>query len=269
MKVACCQTNIAWEDKKANFDNAEKFAADAVKRGATVVCFPELFSTGGSEENARKLSESIGGETCSFLSRLAKEHKTWVIGSMIENVDGKARNSCLVFDRAGELVSRYHKIHPFTFGGEQKYFEPGDALAFFEIDGVKCATFICYDLRFPEIFRIAALNGAEACFVPAAWPYPRQEHWRTLLRARAIENQMFVIGVNRVGDSPKNKYPGFSAVIDPLGNVLAEGKEGDEDLVVADIDVSSARDWRKKFPCLRDARYDLYKKLSSAYLRTK
>jgi predicted amidohydrolase len=263
MKVACCQTNIIRENKNENFESAKRLVIEAAKKGADVVCLPELFSTGATTLNTDKFSESANGETCLFLSGLAKDNGVYIVGSMIEKVGVKSRNACAGFDRNGRIISKYHKIHPFTFDKEDIYFEPGDALAFFEIGGIKCTTFICYDLRFPEIFRIAALSGAEVCFVQASWPYPRQTHWQILLKARAIENQMFVVGVNRIGETPENKYFGLSAIINPLGEVLAEGKEGDEDVVVADIDVSVAREWRSKFSCLKDARYDLYKKLYS------
>jgi predicted amidohydrolase len=149
------------------------------------------------------------------------------------------------------VVARYNKIHPFTLGGESQHYAAGEDLVLTEWAGCKVAPMICYDLRFPELFRSAVRRGAQLFTVIANWPVKREQHWVTLLQARAIENQAYVIGVNRCGTDPKHVYSGRSMIVDPHGNILAEigNREG---MIEAAIDVAALEAWRKDFPALQD-----------------
>ena len=168
-------------------------------------------------------------------------------------VDGKASNETVVFDPAGNQLARYRKMQLFTLSGEDVKYGAGDGHRLFEWQGVKISPFICYDLRFPELFRPAARDGAELITVIASWPEVRSEHWVRLLQARAIENLAFVVGVNRCGTDPTLTYDGRSVGFDPHGNCLFEANAA-EQVILADIDVEQARQWRAKFPALKDMR---------------
>ena len=139
--------------------------------------------------------------------------------------DGRGRNEAVVFNPEGKLICRYAKIHPFSFGGESKHYAPGTEIVSFQWHDFVAAPFICYDLRFPEVFRIATRRGAHLIAVIANWPAKRVSHWVALLQALAIENQAYVVGVNRVGNDPKLGYPGRSLIVDPQGEIVAEGSD--------------------------------------------
>jgi predicted amidohydrolase len=149
-------------------------------------------------------------------------------------------------------MQRYQKIHPFSFGDENQHYRPGDRVVTWDVEGLRITPFVCYDLRFPEPFRLAA-DDTDAFVVIANWPERRREHWRTLLRARAIENQAYVLGVNRVGEGGGLVYSGDSAAIDPLGRTLVEASER-EAVLVADVEPGAVASWRSTFPALKDRR---------------
>jgi predicted amidohydrolase len=182
---------------------------------------------------------------------------------------GKARNRALVFDPDGNEIARYDKLHPFSYGKEAERFEGGDSVCAFDWHAqgrtMRVSPLICYDLRFPEAFRACrglAGGGAEMFVVIANWPAERAEHWRALLRARAIENQAFVVGVNRSGDDPFLAYAGGSVVFDPRGEVVAEAG-GAEGAIRAEIDVSRVREWRGAFRAWDDARPGLLPRIDA------
>lgn len=170
---------------------------------------------------------------------------------------GKAFNMAILASPGGE-ISRYAKIHPFSPAGEARHYAAGDRVVTWPVDGVRVTPFICYDLRFPDAFRVAAAD-TDLYAVVANWPDARREHWRTLLRARAIENQCYVAGVNRIGEGGKLRYAGDSAVIDPMGRVLVEG--ADDDLILfADIEPETVAEARARFPFLSDRRPAAYRR---------
>ncbi len=256
MKVGLVQFDIAWEDAAENHRRVAKRLEEAAGLGARLAILPEMFCTGFSMDAAR-IAQSPGGSTEAFLKRQASALGLWVIGSIAEAGEPAPRNTALIVSPDGG-VQRYSKIHPFTYAGEHRHYAPGDRIVTVEIDGVRVTPFICYDLRFPEPFRVAAA-GTDLFVVVANWPEPRREHWRTLLRARAIENQAFVAGVNRVGDGGKLHYAGDSALIDPLGEAIAEA--GDEEAVlVGEIEVERVRRGREHFPVLADVRPEAYRR---------
>jgi predicted amidohydrolase len=251
-----CQLDIAWEDKAANCSKVEAMLARTPLPEGALVALPEMFGTGFSL-NLAATAEQESGATESFLSRLAVQHRVFLLGGVVRaSPSGRGRNEVVVFGPAGDLVARYAKMHPFTPGGEDAVHEPGDDVLVFDWGGCLVAPVICYDLRFPEVFRVAARKGAQLFVVIANWPAPRAEHWVTLLRARAMENQAYVLGVNRCGSDPNHRYAGGSLAIGPQGEVLADA--GDQEcLFPAQVDLSQWASWREEFPAWRDLRADL------------
>ncbi|MDB6037840.1 MAG: hypothetical protein JWM99_1681 [Verrucomicrobiales bacterium] len=252
MKVACCQLDIVWEDKEANFSKVESMAAGANLPSGSLFVLPEMFATGFSF-NLGLTAENPGGRTEIFLAELARKFSIYVAGGLVSFQDSKPSNQAVLFSPKGELIYRYSKIFPFSGAGEHMHHAAGSRIPGFKLEGFQAAMFICYDLRFPEIFRSSALNGVELMIVIANWPVVRIQHWITLLQARAIENQAYVVGVNRAGQDPALIYPGRSIIVDPHGNIMADARS-EEGLMSADLDVNEVQNWRRNFPAIRDIR---------------
>jgi predicted amidohydrolase len=216
------------------------------------VTLPEMFACGFSTRTER-VAEPPGGPTCRFLVENAARHGLWLAGSLPERPEGSERpfNTLLVAGPAGQLT-RYRKIHPFTFAGEHRHYAAGERHVTVSIEGLRLTLFVCYDLRFADEFWVTAPD-TDAYLVVANWPAPRRHHWRSLLLARAIENQAYVIGVNRVGRDPAHEYAGDSCVVDPSGEVLASAA-AQEALVLADLDAGRVREARERFPVMPDRR---------------
>ena len=251
MKVYCCQLDIEWENKPENFAKVRKqLAAERPEKGSLLV-LPEMFSSGFSM-NVEGICEEATPGAEKFIREVAKEFGVVAVGGIVtRGADGKGRNEALVVSPKGETLARYAKIHPFSLGGELEHYSRGAKIESFEWNGMKVVPFICYDLRFPEIFRTAVRQGAEMFVVIANWPNRREMHWVRLLEARAIENLAYVVGVNRTGKDPKLVYSGRTMIIDPHGTILVEA--GDlEGVIAADIDPAAVRNWRRDFPALRD-----------------
>jgi predicted amidohydrolase len=214
-----------------------------------------MFATGFCMEVLRT-RERAAGETDEFLSDLARQFGIWVIGGLVRAISGgRARNEVVVFGPTGRERASFAKLHLFSPARETEACVPGDEIQTFVCEGWVVSPFICYDLRFPEAFRLAARRGAQLFVVPANWPEPRIEHWVVLLRARAIENQAYVVGVNRLGtDASELPYPGRSLVIDPLGQVLLDAG-AQEGVFQAAIDLAVLQAWRDRFPAWRDMRF--------------
>lgn len=254
MKIAMVQLNILWEDKNSNLAKAELFIEQAAREKCDLAVFPEMFNTGFSMD-VSAVVEAEDGKTGLFLSGLAKSYGINIAAGFAVRRTGEAkgRNTAAAYGRKGELLTSYTKIHPFSFANEDLYYTPGTDTVIFNIDGVPCSIFICYDLRFPEIFRKVAPE-VKMIFVPANWPSERKEHWETLLKARAIENLCFIIGVNRTGrDGNGISYPGASQVFGPLGADICKGGETDE-LVICEVNPEEVSVVRSKFPFLKDMR---------------
>ncbi len=253
MIVAGIQHDIVWEDPRANFARLEPLIARAAEAGARLVVCTEMYSTGFSMKTERT-AEPPDGPSARFLLDQAREHGVWMCASLPERVGGAGSlpyNQLLVTAPDG-TVHRYAKIHPFTYGREHTHFCAGDRFLSVEVGGVRCTFFVCYDLRFADEFWE---NASETdCYVlPANWPASRREHWTTLLRARAIENQAYVVGVNRVGQGGKLTYAGDSMIIDPFGIVCAQAGDG-EAIITADVDPARVRKVRAEYPFLQDRR---------------
>lgn len=253
MKIYCAQLNIAWEDRQANLAKVRAMVDRARPEAGSLLVLPEMFTSGFSMDVMR-IREAVPSQTEQFLGAIARLYSIYIVaGQVTMGIDNKARNEAVVIDINGRPIMRYHKMHPFTIGGEHQHYAAGDTISLFNWLGFIVCPFICYDLRFPEIFRAATRKGAHLFTVIANWPNKREHHWVTLLQARAIENQAYVIGVNRTGADPGHIYPGRTLVIDPHGAILADaGKE--ESLIVADVDPAKVLTWRKEFPILQDTR---------------
>jgi len=250
MKVAALQMDIAWHDRPANHVKARELAAQAKKRGADMVVLPEMFSTGFSMDTSIT-PEPLNGSTPTLLRSLARDLEMAVVGGFVlERKKAGPQNVSLAVDSYGNDLALYAKIHQIPILGEDAHYEPGHRPVPFDLQGFRAACLVCYDLRFPELFR-ALVDECDLILIIASWPTVRQAHWDILLQARAVENQCFVLGVNRVGEGGGNAFTGGSAIIDPAGKVLARGGDK-EDLVIADIDPAKVVEVRSTMPFLKD-----------------
>jgi omega-amidase len=251
MKVAAIQHDIVWEDAAATHEHVAPLIAAAAAAGARLVALTEMFATGFSMHPER-IGEDEGGPSEAFLIDQARTHDVHTVASIAQRGrDGKYRNNAVLAAPSGE-VHRYSKIHPFSYAGEHERYAAGDTFVTVDVEGVRVSLFVCYDLRFADEFWDRAPD-TDLYVVPANWPEPRREHWRALLRARAIENQAYVVGINRVGTEKKANYVGDSAIVDPLGRTLAEAAIG-ESVLVADVDPESVKAIRTAFPFMADRR---------------
>jgi predicted amidohydrolase len=260
LRVACVQLN-AVNEKEDNIAKAERLVAQAAATGADLVVLPEKWTGIGPPDVIRSVAESIDdGEATLAMRSWAKTHGiTLHGGSIVERRDGrdKLSNTTVVIDPEGEIAAVYRKIHLFDVevGGhvyrESETEEPGDRLVLTEVEGWKLGLTICYDLRFPELYRLLALEGCEALVVPAAFTlYTGKDHWEPLLRARAIENQCFVVAANQWGSYADGKAAyGRSMIVDPWGIVVAQAPDGDG-VISAEIDRARIEDIRLRVPSL-------------------
>ena len=255
MRVAALQTRIAWEDPAANFERLGPLLARAAAAGADLAVLPEMFAHGFSM-NTQVVAEPEDGPSTRFLAEHAATHRMWVCGSVPARAagatdDARPYNTLVFAGPNGQLV-RYRKIHPFTFAGEHERYAAGDRHVHLVIDGLHVTPFVCYDLRFADEFWACA-QQTDLYVVVANWPERRRHHWTTLLSARAIENQAYVVGVNRVGKGGDLTYTGDSRIVDPWGEVLASSA-GTETMLLADLDPQVVRHAREVFPVLQDRR---------------
>lgn len=259
-KLALLQMDIAIGEPDANFARLERMLDETIREGEIpdIVVLPEMWNTGYALDRIHELADRGGERTEALLSAFSRAHGIYVIGGSIADKRGDAvYNTIYAFDRDGRRLADYSKIHLFRLMEEEKYLRSGEKEGRLELDGVQAGMMICYDIRFPELARKLALGGAALLFVPAEWPNPRLHHWRTLLTARAIENQMYVIACNRVGTSGTTSFFGHSMIIDPWGEIIAEGGEG-EAIIRATIDLGLVAEVRSKIPVFEDRRPPLY-----------
>ena len=253
MHLISLQLDTRWHDRAANHARVRALLGQAEIPPGSLIVLPEMFDTGFSMDTA---ATDPGEPSMSeqFCRKLAAEQKAAVLAGVVgRTAEGRLANEAVAYAPDGKELVRYRKMQPFTPTGEDLHYAAGSSHADFEWQGTRIAPFICYDLRFPELFRPAARAGAELIIVIANWPEARSEHWVRLLQARAIENQAFVFGVNRCGSDPAFKYDGRSSLFDPQGQEIFQAN-ADEQLLTAEIDAGEARSWRARFPALRDAR---------------
>jgi len=263
MKVAVLQVNSK-DDKTRNIEVALDLVDRAAGAGADVAVLPECVDYLGPSEGALQAAEPIPGPTSRAFARAARDRGMWLLAGSIREESGDPEhsyNTSLLSDRGGEIVAKYRKIHLFDVeiegsvsARESATITAGEEVVTVGIEGHTGGLSICYDLRFPELYRALASQGAEILFVPAAFTlFTGKDHWEILLRARAIENQCFVVACNTAGTHANTEMGGRSAVIDPWGNVLAEAGINDEALS-AEIDPTQVEQWRDRFPVLTDRR---------------
>lgn len=251
MRVAGIQSDIAWEDPEANFAKLRTWVAAAKSAGAGLVVLPEMFACGFSM-NAEGIAEDAEGPSTSFLSEMARAHGVWITGTVpLRQASGRPRNVMVLAGPSGERT-HYAKMHPFTFAGEHEHYDAGTEHVRAVVGDLRVTLFVCYDLRFADEFWANA-HDTDCYIVVANWPKKRREHWTTLLRARAIENQAYVVGINRVGVGGAMEYSGDSRIFDPWGEPVAAAAMA-ETMLLADVDPQVVAQARAKFPVLKDRR---------------
>jgi predicted amidohydrolase len=252
MRVKCA-------DPDANFDRVTALTQRAAREKSDVILLPELWNTGfAPREIDPSLADEDGARTKRFCAALAKKHNVnLVAGSVLTRKGGELYNTAYVFDRAGDCIAEYDKTHLFSPSGEGEAYAAGNQIVTFSLNGVACGIMICYDLRFPELARALALKGAKVLLIPAEWPRQRTEQMLALLRARAIENQMFATVCNGCGEALGTRFGGKSAIIDPLGNYLSLAGRG-EKIISATIDFAAQEKIRRELPVFSDRRPELY-----------
>lgn len=264
MRVAIAQIDVVQGDFEQNLNSVERYARDAKLGGAEVVIFPEMFLCGFNYKKNVEFLKANGTLAESQLCEIAKNNNICICGSIphLEGGDDLPTNRFIFISQNGEIASTYDKIHLFSVFSENKYVKAGDEIVVANTPFGKIGFAVCYDIRFPDIFVRMAKRGAKVIIISSAFPHPRSEHWRILSRARAIENQCFVVAVNRAGTENfgKNsvKYFGMSAVIDPWGTVLAEAPQDTETLIFADINLDEVDNIRNQIPAFQDRREDVY-----------
>jgi len=255
IKAAAIQFNVKQGDVDANLAYVREALTRVAADGANLAVLPEMWSTGFSYKDLNELALRTKG-IVDELMELSKRLKLVIIGSMPEPNGDKVFNTVSVIDN-GSLAGVYRKMHLFSLLGEERAFSGGDSWLCAETTLGKVGVIICYDLRFPELSRRLAVEGAQVICVPAQWPKPRQEHWRTLLRARAMENQLFIVACNACGIIGKLDFFGMSMIIDAKGELLAEAEECERE-IVASLDMQAMADWRAQIPCFKDRKPDCY-----------
>ncbi len=261
---ALLQTNIAFNDPKANYAHVRELFAKAMQKTPRpdVVVLPEDWATGFSDvmfHHMEELCEPLNGPSVTVCRELAKQYHVWVVAGSIStrHEDGKMRNTTFLIDRNGEIVGDYSKMHLYSDMDEDAQLVHGSKSDVFDTELGRLGFMICYDIRFCELSRTYALKKADVLVVTSNFPNPRVNHWRTLLMARAIENQMFVVACNRVGPSPMGTYCGHSIMIDPWGDIIAEGGD-EEEIVTGSLDYPKTREVRDLIHMFRDRQPELY-----------
>lgn len=261
--VRICSAQIAciWEEPEKTLEKAGVFIRHAAASGASLICFPEQFATGWDPESGKNI-EDLNGLIVSSLRTYARNNQIAVIGSLRKQGSPLPENTAVVINNEGRILTTYSKVHLFSPGNEQKGFSPGSDLGIFTLGPLSCGIAICYDLRFPDLFRIYAQKGVQVVFVPAAWPQKRIKHWELFITARAAENQMYVAGVNTTGITPVDTYSGSSMIADPHGTIISRANDA-EQLIFTDLDPALVQKARQSFPVEKDRKDALYRALSS------
>jgi omega-amidase len=259
MRVSAVQMSMRQRDRDYNFTHAEELIRKAAEGKPDVILLPETWETGFCPEYAEELCDNAGERLKALFSPLARELNVNIVaGSISDRRGGNLYNTSYIFGRSGKVAASYDKTHLFTYMGENLYYRAGRNLVTFELDGVMCATIICYDLRFPELTRTLALSGIDVLFIVAQWPEARIDILRLLSRARAAENQCFAALCNSCGTAGRTVFGGCSALIDPMGRVAAEAGTGEE-IISADFDLGKLISVRNSINVFKDRRPCLYK----------
>ena len=259
--IACIQMDIAFGQPEMNYKVAEQLISQAVQSNPDVIVLPELWTTGYDLTRLDEIADLEAHHTIAFLQTIAKKYHVHLVGGSIakKTLEG-IYNTMLMINNKGEFVKDYDKLHLFQLMDEHHYLKPGERDGLFTFDDKLCASFICYDIRFPEWLRVHSSKGAEVLFVSAEWPKPRLDHWRALNISRAIENQAYVVAVNRTGSDPNNIFAGHSLIVDPWGEIVSEAGD-DVEILTGTIDFTKVNDVRSKIPVFADRRPEFYENL--------
>lgn len=261
MRTHIIQFEIKDGDVQYNLNKVIEKINEIELKSDDVVVLPEMWTTGYRLEEIDDLASDGLEPVLSEMKVLAQHYQINIVaGSIANKVDGKVYNTAFVINTSGELIHQYSKMHLVPMLNEPKFLAAGEEkVSTFELNGEKAGLVICYDLRFPELFRDLALMDAKIIFVVAEWPIERTEHWRTLLRARAIESQCYIVGSNVVGTQTNGTtFAGHSVIIDAFGNILAEGDNVSESIISESIDVSTIAQIREDIPIFKSRRKELY-----------
>ena len=248
MKIGLLQYSPVWEDKEENKKKILQLLASEID--VDLLIFPEMTLTGFAMKSD-EFAESLQGESFKFFSELAISKQTHIFAGVIVKGKRNSFNTLIHIKPDGKLLKLYRKIHPFSYSNEDQFFDRGSKPARTKVKNWQVGLSICYDLRFPELYRKYGKKRAHLIVIIANWPDTRIEHWRTLLKSRAIENLCFVAGVNRVGDAQGLHYNGFTSIYDPMGKEII-AVENEERIIIAEIDKNIVEETRKKFPFLDD-----------------
>lgn len=254
LKISLLQMDITPGNPEKNRSKAIELISQAMQHNPRpdILMLPEMWTTAYELNTIKQICDQDGMPTSRVISEQAIAQQVNVVaGSYASMRAGKVYNTAYVFDRMGNNIAKYEKIHLFKLMEEHKYMEAGGAHSVFMLEGIKCGIIICYDLRFPELARKLALQGIKILFVPAQWPATRLEHWITLLKARAIENQIFVVAVNRAGGGPEDPFAGGSMVISPWGEIIAQA-DYKEQILTAEIDLALIEEAKSKIDIIGD-----------------
>jgi omega-amidase len=261
-RIAVVQMDLAFGHPEQNVTKVKHKITDLMNNHVDqpdIIVLPELWTTGYDLSRLDEIADPNGTQTKAVMSELAQQFNVNIVaGSIARKTEQGIYNTLTVFNRSGDQVGEYSKLHLIRLMEEEKYLTPGDQMGLFSLDGIPCAGLICYDIRFPEWVRKHVLAGAQILFVPAEWPLVRLSHWRSLLIARAIENQCYVVACNRIGQDPNNTFAGHSMIIDPWGEVLVEADHSSEMTLFLEIDIDLVSQVRKKIPIFEDRRPELY-----------
>ena len=258
LTLALAQMDILVGQPDRNLELASTLALEAAQQGCDLLLLPELWSSGYDLSRWPQFATSLGEGMFKEMSRLASQHRIWIGGSLLEKDAGKAYNTFVLFNPNGSLEASYRKIHLFRLMDEHLWLTPGDHPVVLDLPWGRTALTTCYDLRFPDLFTACALDGATFFLLCAEWPERRIVHWDSLLRARAIENQAFVVAVNRSGRDTGESFGGRSAVIGPWGDEIAVAGQ-EQTILVCEIDLNEVEDARRRIPVFNDRRPDVYR----------
>ncbi len=259
MRLALVQMEIAEKNRALNISHGLELLREAAGQ-ADVAVLPEVWTTGYSLGALHREAENASSALLGDIAAIARENNTTIVaGSMpFKRQDEKTYNTMLVYGKDGGRIAEYDKVHMFGLYNEEKYFKAGSRRVQFELDGMKAGAAICYDLRFPELFRAMALEGTEMVFLPAEWPASRGDAWRLLVQARAVESQLYMCAVNCVGRFRQDVFYGHSMLVAPDGTIVAEGNEKEE-IIYADVKPELVASVRGSMSVLTDVRSEVYR----------
>ena len=257
IKISLAQMRLVFGNLEENFKKVKSLIEESADKNVELLLLPELWSSGYDLENSFEITRQ-NKIILQEMAELAQKNNLIIAGSLLEEENGEIYNTFSLIHTSGQIMARYHKTHLFRLMNEHIWMKPGSRFVSLQLPFGKIGLATCYDLRFPELYRLHSLNGVQLVLMAAEWPVQRIDHWNTLLKARAIENQFFLAAVNVAGEIGGTNFGGNSAVIDPWGKVIKQANEKNEELIIAELDLKIIQEARNKLPVLNDRRTDLY-----------